>query len=112
VVYASSKRSRHSTSSLKSDYYEWNRFQAYQAAEKVVKALLHAYGRSACGYSVVELLGYLKNTVEIPSDLYVYARELDRHYIRQGTLMLLNRDTQHSTMTRSQLRELLVHIRE
>ena len=70
-----------STSSLKSGYYEWSCFQAHQAAEKAVKALLHAYGKSAWGYSIVELLDYLKNSVEIPSDLYVCARELDRHYI-------------------------------
>ncbi len=30
---------------------------------------------------MVELLDYLGSTVEVPEDLYVYARELDRHYI-------------------------------
>jgi len=61
--------------------YEWSCFQAQQAAEKALKALLHAYGRSAWGHSLVELLDYLKDTVTISEDLYVAARELDRHYI-------------------------------
>lgn len=72
---------RASVSSLESGYYEWSCFQAQQAAEKAVKALLYAYGRSAWGHSVVELLDYLGNAIEVPEELYVYARELDRHYI-------------------------------
>lgn len=72
---------RASVSSLGSGYYEWSCFQAQQAAEKAVKALLYTYGRSAWGHSVVELLDYLGSTVEVPEELYVYARELDRHYI-------------------------------
>jgi len=70
-----------SVSSLKSGYYEWSCFQAQQAAEKAVKALLYAYGRSSWGHSVVELLDYLESAVGVPEELYVCARELDRHYI-------------------------------
>ena len=72
---------RASVSSLGSGYYEWSCFQAQQAAEKAVKALLYAYGRSAWGHSVVELLDYLGETTEVTEELYVYVRELDRHCI-------------------------------
>jgi len=61
--------------------YEWSCFQAQQAAEKALKALLYAYGRSAWGHSIVELLDYLKEAVEVGEELYVAARELDRHSI-------------------------------
>jgi HEPN domain-containing protein len=39
------------------------------------------YGRSTWGHSVVELLDYLRDVVDVPGELYTYARELDRHYI-------------------------------
>jgi len=61
--------------------YEWSCFQSQQAAEKALKALLYAYGRSVWGHSLVELLDYLKEIVVIDEELYVVARELDRHYI-------------------------------
>ena len=70
-----------SLSSLRSGYFEWSCFQAQQAAEKAVKALLYAYGRSTWGHSIVELLDYLRDVVDVPEELYTYARELDRHYI-------------------------------
>jgi Uncharacterized conserved protein related to C-terminal domain of eukaryotic chaperone, SACSIN len=62
-------------------YYEWSCFQAQQAAEKAVKALLYAHGRSSWGHSVLELLEELKGLEEVGEDLRVNARELDRHYI-------------------------------
>ena len=61
--------------------YEWCCFQAQQAAEKALKALLHAFGRRGWGHSVVELLEELKELVEVSEDMFVAARELDRHYI-------------------------------
>jgi len=67
--------------SLEDGNYEWSCFQAQQAAEKAIKALLYAYGRSAWGHSLVELLNYLRSVVEVGEELYVAARELDRHYI-------------------------------
>ncbi len=69
------------TSSLESGYYEWSCFQSHQAAEKAVKALLYAHGKSAWGHSITELLGYVKSTTEVPEELFYHARELDRHYI-------------------------------
>uniref|UniRef100_A0A7C5TGR3 HEPN domain-containing protein n=1 Tax=Ignisphaera aggregans TaxID=334771 RepID=A0A7C5TGR3_9CREN len=70
-----------SMDSFRSGNFEWSCFQAQQAAEKAVKAFLYVYGRSAWGHSVVELLDYLKEFEEISNELYIYARELDRHYI-------------------------------
>ncbi|PUA34021.1 MAG: DNA-binding protein [Zestosphaera tikiterensis] len=61
--------------------YEWSSFQSHQAAEKALKALLYAHGRSAWGHGLVELLDYLREVEEVGSELYVAARELDRHYI-------------------------------
>ncbi|RLE57217.1 MAG: DNA-binding protein [Thermoprotei archaeon] len=67
--------------SLHAANFEWSCFQAQQAAEKAVKALLYAHGRHAWGHSIVELLNILKELEEVPEELYVAARELDRHYI-------------------------------
>ena len=69
------------TDSLEDGNYEWACFQAQQAAEKAVKALLYGYGMSGWGHSIVELLDALKGSIEVSEDLYTAARELDRHYI-------------------------------
>ena len=67
--------------SFRNGNYEWSCFQAQQAAEKALKALLYAHGRSAWGHSLVELLNYLKDVEMVGEEFYVNARELDRHYI-------------------------------
>ncbi len=67
--------------SLRSGNYEWSCFQAQQAAEKAVKALMYAHGKSSWGHSIIELLTELSIDEHIPEELCVYARELDRHYI-------------------------------
>lgn len=67
--------------SLEDGNYEWSCFQAQQAAEKAVKALLFAHGRSPWGHSIVELLDHLRGLEPVAEDLYIWARELDRHYI-------------------------------
>ena len=70
-----------SKDSLDDGNYEWSCFQAQQAAEKAVKALLYAHGRIAWGHSIVELLNTLRNVEDVSEELYVCGRELDRHYI-------------------------------
>ena len=67
--------------SLEDSNYEWSCFQAQQAAEKALKALLYAYGRSSRAHSIVELLAIAREIGVFSEDLLVYARELDRHYI-------------------------------
>jgi len=61
--------------------HEWCCFQAQQAAEKALKALSHVLGKHGWGHSVVELLNELKELVEVSEDMFIAARELDRHYI-------------------------------
>ena len=67
--------------SLEDGNHEWACFQAQQAAEKALKALLLGLGHGAWGHSLVELLGELSGIYEDASGLLVKARELDRHYI-------------------------------
>ncbi len=67
--------------SAKNSNYEWSCFQSHHAAEKPLKALLYAYGRSTWCHSLTELLDYLNDIMEIGEEFYTIARELDRHYI-------------------------------
>ena len=76
--------------SLRNSNYEWACFQAQQAAEKAVKALLYGHGVSAWGHSIVELLDYLKSFEEISEDLYVDAANLIDITYLQDTRTLLN----------------------
>ena len=39
------------------------------------------YGRFAWGHSIIELLDSLRKVIEVSEDLYIAARELDRHRI-------------------------------
>ncbi|HDI31471.1 MAG TPA: HEPN domain-containing protein [Thermofilum sp.] len=66
--------------SFSSGNFEWACFQAQQAAEKAVKALHYALGRSSWGHSILELLNSLSDLINIERFL-PKARELDRHYI-------------------------------
>jgi len=67
--------------SLDAESYEWSSFQSQQAAEKAVKALNYAIGRSSWGHSIVELLDGLRNAYPEIGSYMSDARELDRHYI-------------------------------
>ncbi|RLI07550.1 DNA-binding protein [Candidatus Bathyarchaeota archaeon] len=67
--------------SLEDGNHEWACFQAQQAAEKALKALLLGLGRGAWGHSLVELLDELSEIYGDAPDLLARARELDRHYI-------------------------------
>jgi HEPN domain-containing protein len=68
--------------SLKAGNYEWCSFQAQQAAEKALKALLLYFNREAREHSVVHLLREARTFVKTPQDLMAAAQELDRHYIQ------------------------------
>lgn len=62
--------------------YEWCAFQAQQAAEKALKALLRFHHREIHGHTLVRLLKQIEDIGPIPADLPAMARELDRHYIQ------------------------------
>lgn len=68
--------------SLTAGHYEWCAFQAQQASEKAMKALLLYFNREARGHSVVHLVQQAQGYVKIPRGLLTAARELDRHYIQ------------------------------
>ena len=59
--------------------HEWACFAAHQAAEKALKAVFQARGEEAWGHAVSELLTVLQS--DLPSDLLVRAKALDKHYI-------------------------------
>jgi HEPN domain-containing protein len=68
--------------SLNAENFEWCAFQAQQAAEKALKALLLFHHRQVRGHSLVHLLGSVPDHVPVTDNLLQVARELDRHYIQ------------------------------
>lgn len=64
--------------------FEWAAFQSQQAAEKALKALLHAHLQDAIGHTLIHLLQRLKALPDVASpaaEVESAARELDRHYV-------------------------------
>lgn len=80
--------------SMNSDHYEWTCFQAQQAAEKALKALLLSLNVEAWGRGLIYLLKKWKDVMaeeinnenifdeEFYNGLYEKAQELDKHYIQ------------------------------
>jgi len=66
---------------LKAGFYSWACFKAQQAGEYAVKALLFGIGVMTYGHSIKKLLDILSQHVDVPEELFDYARLLDRHYI-------------------------------
>ena len=62
--------------------FEWAAFQAQQASEKALKALLRFHNREVEGHSVFHLLRDVGEQLEVSPDLVSMAKELDRHYIQ------------------------------
>ncbi|MCE8428697.1 MAG: HEPN domain-containing protein [Candidatus Methanoperedens sp.] len=67
--------------SVKSEHYEWACFQAQQAAEKALKALIISKGGESRIHSIKFLLSNLPENMTISDHLQNAARELDKHYI-------------------------------
>jgi len=61
--------------------YSWACFKAQQAGELAVKALLYGLGIMAYGHSIKKLLDVLSKDIDVPNEMFRYARILDRHYI-------------------------------
>lgn len=68
--------------SLAAGNYEWSAFQAQQAAEKSLKALLLFHHLEVRGHTLIHLLGRVEELVPVPPEYWPLARELDRHYIQ------------------------------
>jgi len=67
-------------SMLDGGFYEWAAFQAHQAAEKGLKALLRFHHREHRGHRLVAMLEALADQLTVPEALVEAARELDWHY--------------------------------
>ncbi|MFZ5633038.1 MAG: HEPN domain-containing protein [Bacillota bacterium] len=72
---------QHARNSLNAGDYEWACFAAQQAAEKAVKALILHMNGEGWGYSVARLLLDLADLMEVPEEVLLAARRLDKHYI-------------------------------
>lgn len=68
--------------SMAAGNYEWCAFQAQQAAEKALKALLQFHHLEVTGHTLIHLLRRVEEFVAVPSEYWPLARELDRHYIQ------------------------------
>lgn len=68
-------------SMLDGGFYEWAAFQAHQAAEKGLKALLRFRHREHRGHRLVAMLEVLGMELPVPETLIEAARELDWHYM-------------------------------
>ena len=68
--------------SLGGERFEWAAFQAQQAAEKALKALLRFHNREVEGHSVAHLLRDVGEFEKVAPELMSMAKELDRHYIQ------------------------------
>jgi HEPN domain-containing protein len=67
--------------SASSNHYEWACFQAQQAAEKALKALIISKGSESRIHSIKFLLSNLPENVCVSDQIQNAARELDKHYI-------------------------------
>ena len=71
----------HAEQDARSGFYEHACFDAQQAAEKGLKALIMQRGGDPWGHSLVRLLESIRTKVDVPADLDNKARELDKLYI-------------------------------
>ena len=62
-------------------YHEWAAFGAQQAAEKAVKALIHALHGAERGHSIFGLLEDVTQQVPVPEAVLDAARDLDQVYL-------------------------------
>ncbi len=68
--------------SASSNHYEWACFQAQQAAEKAIKALIISKGSESRIHSIKFLLSNLPENISVSDQIQNAARELDKHYIQ------------------------------
>lgn len=64
-----------------SGHFEWACFQAQQAAEKALKALIISKGGESRIHSINYLLTSLPESIKVSDQIFIAAKELDKHYI-------------------------------
>lgn len=64
-----------------SGHFEWACFQAQQAAEKALKALIISKGGESRIHSINYLLTSLPESIKVSDQIFTAAKELDKHYI-------------------------------
>lgn len=64
-----------------SKHFEWACFQAQQAAEKALKALIISKGGESRIHSINFLLSNLPENIRVSQQILNAAKELDKHYI-------------------------------
>lgn len=67
--------------SAAADHHEWTAFQAQQAGEKAVKALVQARHGAARGHSITAILQQLSASLPVPDAMLDAARALDQVYV-------------------------------
>jgi HEPN domain-containing protein len=67
--------------SVVTTHYEWAAFQAQQAAEKAVKALVQFLHGAVRGHSITEILQQLPASARAPQTILEAARQLDKVYL-------------------------------
>ena len=71
----------HAVHACEDEDFEWSCFSAQQGAEKAVKAVFLSLHGESWGHSVFALLKALDEKIEVPEQLIVAAKSLDKHYI-------------------------------
>lgn len=67
---------------LKEDsIFEWSCFISQQSAEKAIKAVYQKLNGEAWGHSLHELLKGLAEKIEVPKEVFTWAKTLDKFYI-------------------------------
>ncbi len=97
--------------SVATAHYEWAAFQAQQAAEKAVKALVQFLHGAVRGHSITEILQQLPASVQAPQAVLDAGRQLDKVYLTARYPNGFVSGTPSDYFTEKESRELIGHAR-
>jgi HEPN domain-containing protein len=97
--------------SIATAHYEWAAFQAQQAAEKAVKALVQFLHGAVRGHSITEILQQLPAMIQAPGAVLDAARLLDKVYLTARYPNGFVSGTPSDYFTEKESRELIGHAR-
>jgi len=66
---------------FRNGFYEWACFCYQEATVKITKAALKKLELESFRHSVFNLLETLKSKIDVPDEIFEFAKEIDRHYI-------------------------------